>query len=82
MLDLDSILIELKKKKILIDRYSKLKESFNSRTFKLEEKNGKNFFLKDFIKDPINKHNRIRSEVCFTQYLKRNTKNNVPDRIA
>ena len=82
MLDLDSILIELKKKKILIDRYSKLKESFNSRTFKLEEKNGKNFFLKDFIKDPINKHNRIRSEVCFTQYLKRNTKNNVPEIIA
>ena len=81
MLNFESILKDLKSKNIFIDKYSEVKGSFNSKTFTLEAKNGEKFFLKNFINDPLNKHNRLKSEVCFTKYVTQNKKIKVPKLI-
>ena len=82
MINLNSIIKELRKEKIFIDKYIEINNSFNSRAFLLESENGEKYFLKNFIYDALNTHNRLKSEVYFSKYLLENNLNNIPKLIC
>ena len=69
MSNLIKIIEELKKENIFIINCLEIKEGLNSNTFQLIDNKGEKFFLKNFIFDSVNSHNRIRSEVFFSKYL-------------
>ena len=76
---LNSIIKELKKEKINISKFKELKNGFNCNSFQLKDDANKKYFLKIFIENSLNNHNRMKSELAFINLLNENYFDNIPN---
>ena len=72
MNNLNSILQELCKANINIIQFKELKNGFNCIAYQLVDKEDRKYFLKIFLDNHLNKHNRVKSELSFIKFLNDN----------
>ena len=79
MNNLNSIFKELCKENINIIQFKELKNGFNCIAYQLIDKEDRKYFLKIFLNNHLNKHNRVQSEFSFIKFLNKNKFHNIPN---